>query len=252
MIKNRIEELCRGEIEVKIFDIIDSTNSYAKRTAMSDDGGAPTLIIAKEQTSGRGRMGRSFLSRADRGIFMSLLYYTDKPLSDAVSVTTAAAAIVAREIEAVCGKPMKIKWVNDIYNEKGKVCGILAETLPKGGRLAVIIGVGINIGEDSFPEELSGIASSIGDIGENAELLAANIALGLLEHSKHPEDKGYMAEYRKRFMLFGESVSLLKNGETVGSGVVVGVDDDGGLMLIPDGESDPVIISSGEVSVRKK
>lgn len=250
MTKEKIRQMMENEIDVRIFDLVDSTNSEAKRCA-EDSLRSPVLFVAREQSQGRGRMGRSFLSRRAMGIFMSLLYFTDKPMCDAVSVTTAAAAIVAKEIESVSGNPMKIKWVNDIYNDRGKVCGILTETLPVGGGFAVIVGIGINIGDDTFPEELKNIASSIGDIGGNEDGLIAKITDALLFHSRFPEDRSYMAEYRKRFMLEGEQVDFLQNGEKVGSGRVVGVDDDGSLIYVPDGKNEAVALRSGEVSVRK-
>jgi BirA family biotin operon repressor/biotin-[acetyl-CoA-carboxylase] ligase len=248
--KKRIESLMKNKADVMVFDSVDSTNSEAKRRA-EESIKSPVLLVAREQRAGRGRMGRSFLSRRGRGIFMSLLYYTHKPICDAVSITTAAAAIVASEIESASGTSTKIKWVNDIYNDRGKVCGILTETLPLEGGLAVIVGIGINLGEDDFPEELRGIASAIGDIGEREDVLIAKIADGLLEHAREPEKRDYMAEYRKRFMLGGENVDLLQNGEKIGSGMVVGVDDDGGLIYIPHGKTESVTLRSGEVSVRK-
>ncbi len=252
----RLTSLMGDTAQVMVFDLIDSTNAEAKRIAQNiseSNSRMPRLLVAREQTSGRGRMGRSFLSRAGRGIFMSLLYFVGGGLSDAVSVTTATAAIVAEEIERVCGKPMKIKWVNDIYNDRGKVAGILAETLPVGGgKFAVIVGIGINIGEDIFPDELKNIASSIGDIEGKEDLLISEIAKRILLHASHPEGREYMAAYRKRFMLEGAEVNALQNGEIITSGRVVGVDDDGGLLLVPDGERDTVTVRSGEVSIRIK
>lgn len=251
-----LSELMGSIAHVTVLDIVDSTNAYAKRTAVeSAETGelSPTLIVAREQTAGRGRMGRCFLSRADRGIFMSLLYFTQGGLESAVSVTTATAAIVAEEIELVCGEPMRIKWVNDIYNRHGKVSGILAETLPVGkDTFAVIVGIGINIGEDDFPEELRSIASSIGDISGKEEVLISKISKRILSHATDPKNREYMKAYRARFMLEGETVDLLQNGERIGSGRVIGVDDDGGLLLIPDGEREAIVIRSGEVSVRTK
>jgi BirA family biotin operon repressor/biotin-[acetyl-CoA-carboxylase] ligase len=240
----------KNKADVMVFDSVDSTNSEAKRRA-EESIKSPVLLVAREQRAGRGRMGRSFLSRRGRGIFMSLLYYTHKPICDAVSITTAAAAIVASEIESASGTSTKIKWVNDIYNDRGKVCGILTETLPLEGGLAVIVGIGINLGEDDFPEELRGIASAIGDIGEREDVLIAKIADGLLEHAREPEKRDYMAEYRKRFMLEGKLVDLIRGGERVCGGVVVGVNDDGGLLLLPDKEADVITVQSGEISVRE-
>lgn len=252
--KNAIIALSNGMVDVEIFDVIDSTNAEAKRYANASaacENACSRLFIAREQTMGRGRMGRSFLSRADSGIYMSLLYFTSKPLSDAVSVTTAAATIVALAIERATGRAMRIKWVNDIYNDRGKVCGILAETIPTAdGGLGVVVGIGINTGDIDFPEELKKIASSVGDIGGMENELIAEIVNGLLAHADHPEDRAYMGEYRKRFMLMNEKVNLLQAGELVCSGRVKGVDDDGGLLFVPDGGDKTEIIRSGEISVR--
>jgi BirA family biotin operon repressor/biotin-[acetyl-CoA-carboxylase] ligase len=251
-----IKALSARRVDVIEFELIDSTNAEAKRMATSlyeSRDLTPRLLVAKEQTAGRGRMGRSFLSRAGRGIFMSLLYFTDKPLADAVSVTTAAAAIVAEAIEEVTGNPMRIKWVNDIYNEKGKVCGILAETVAVDvNRVAVVVGIGINVGDDEFPKELRNIASSIGDVGGKEETLVASIVGKLLIHAENPSDNSYMAEYRKRFMLQDVDVNILKNDEIVGSGRVLGVDDSGGLVLLPDGGEETITLHTGEVTIRKK
>jgi len=180
---------------------------------------------------------------------MSYLYFTDRPLKDTVSVTTGSAVAVAEAIERFVDKKMRIKWVNDIYDERGKVCGILAEAVSVAPYTAVIIGVGINIGDGEFPEELRGIASSIGSVaGRESELIAA-IADGLAEIAEDIEHK-YMEGYRKRFMLEGLEVDLLRADEIVARGRVLGVDDEGGLIFLPDGESETVIIRSGEVSVR--
>lgn len=241
------------KLNIRIFDVIDSTNSEAKRMAKEcADGFSPTLLVAKEQTAGRGRLGRSFVSRRDGGIFMTLLYIANAPLESAVSITTAAAAVVAQAIESVTGRDMKIKWVNDIYDGQGKVCGILAETASVGSRLAVIVGIGINTGISDFPEELKGVASSIGELDGQEGLLIAKITDGLLACAERPNDRSYMTAYRERFMLTDKSVDLIVGGERTGSGRVVGVDDNGGLLLLLDGQNDVTVIRSGEVSVREK
>ncbi len=238
-----------GNIKVIEYECVGSTNAEAKEYASRAESFEPVLFVAREQSAGRGRLGRSFLSRRGRGIYMSLLYFTDGALSDAVSVTTMAAVVVARAIEEVTGNPMKIKWVNDIYNSHGKVAGILAESLAVGVRRAVVVGIGINIGEDDFPPELASIASSIGEVDdEQRKEIIHRVARGLLDGG----DSDYMEEYRKRFMLAGERVELFSAGESLGCGKVLGVDDDGGLIFLRDGESDADIIRTGEVSVRKR
>jgi BirA family biotin operon repressor/biotin-[acetyl-CoA-carboxylase] ligase len=246
-IKNNLN--CR-DVEVRVYDIIDSTNTEAKRYAADTCDFSPVLFVAKEQSGGRGRLGRQFLSRATCGIYMSLLYFTEDSLSDAISITTSAAVTVAVSIERITGKKMRIKWVNDIYNEKGKVCGILTEALEVKGRRAIVVGIGINVGDVDFPEELRGIASTIGDVGNNAGLLVASITDGLLLSAENPADKTYMSAYRQRLMMVGDTVDLFRGGELMGHGTVLGVDDEGGLLFVPSGKDDVEVIRSGEISVR--
>ena len=252
--EQKIKESFKKEYikDVYVYDTLDSTNSEAKRQLPELLGGgflAPRILVAREQTAGRGRLGRSFYSPKKKGIYMSFLYFHERPIKDTVTVTVSSAVAVAKAIERISGKDMRIKWVNDIYDDSGKVCGILTEAVPFGSFTAVIIGVGINVGKSEFPEELRAIASSVEELeGKENELIAA-IAEGLAEQAD-TGDGGFIEEYRKRFMLEGAHVDLLRAGERVSSGKVLGVNDDGALIFLPDGESEEIIISSGEVSVR--
>ena len=237
-------------VEIKIYELTDSTNARAKEYAIEHCDSAPVLFIAREQSAGRGRMGRSFLSRADSGIFMSLLYFTERSIADAISVTTAAAVTVAEGIERATDKKMKIKWVNDVYNDKGKVCGILTEAVQVNGKNALVVGIGINTGDIDFPEELQNIAASVGDIDGRENRLIGDIVNGLLRQAEDPSDRSYMVGYRDRFMLRGERVTVYVGGERTGQGTVLDVDDDGGLVYLRDGEIEPEVLRSGEVTVR--
>ena len=242
-----------NDLKIIEYDTVGSTNAEAKKYAARTEDHTPVLFVAREQSAGRGRLGRSFLSRRGQGIYMTLLYFTDDALSDAISVTSAAAVIVANAIENAVGAPMMIKWVNDIYDARGKVAGILAESVSLGGVNAMIVGVGINTGSGDFPEELKGIASSIGEIGEGKRKdIILSIANGLLEHSKNCTDRSFMSEYRRKSMLDGETVELFSAGESLGIGVVQGVSDDGGLVVRLDGEDGCRVLRTGEVSVRKR
>ena len=259
IICRRLEKRIRAQLEhknigVRVFDSIDSTNSEAKRLALclAKDNKAlpsPILFVAMEQSAGRGRVGRAFVSRRGKGIYMTLLYFADEALADIVSVTTAAAVATATSIEEITGKPMKIKWVNDIYNEQGKVAGILVEGQPTCNSYAVAVGVGINVGEADFPDEIKNVASSIGDIGNNRASLIAKVADKLLSFTENSGSREYMRDYRARFMLEGKMVKLIRADEVVGCGEVLGVDDDGGLVVNIDGKTE--IIRSGEVTVRE-
>ena len=241
----------RRKVKIFEYETLDSTNAEAKRYALSCNCLEPVLFVAREQSAGRGRLGRSFLSRGGRGIYMSLLYFTQKSLADAISVTTAAAVAVASAIEGVTGERMMIKWVNDVYSERGKVSGILTETVAVGDRNAIIVGIGINVGENDFPEELRGVAASIGEINEEErQAIIKKIVDALIDNADSPSCREYMKEYRERFMLSGAHVDLFSAGEKVGGGEVLGVTDDGGLVLLRDGESESVVIRTGEVSIR--
>lgn len=248
---SKIRDGISTPVEIKMYDITDSTNLRAKEYAADCDGHVPVLFIAKEQSAGRGRLGRQFLSRANSGIYMSLLYFTDSHIADAVSITTAAAVFVAEGIESVTDKPMKIKWVNDVYSDMGKVSGILTESLRIGDKNAIIVGIGINTGNVDFPDELKGIAATVGNIEGRENELITYIIERLIDQSRKPQCRKYMNGYRERFMLAGQFVTLYKGGEAVGEGTVRGVTDDGGLVFLRDGEEEEEIIHSGEVTVRK-
>ena len=129
----------------------DSTNRVAKELARQ---GAPhgTVVSAKRQTAGRGRLGRRFCS-PEGGIYLSVLLRTDLPPEDRALLTPMAAVAVCRTVERLCGVRPDIKWVNDLYLEGKKVCGILCERTGD----AVIVGVGLNLKtpEGGFPPELN-------------------------------------------------------------------------------------------------
>ena len=251
------ESVCRavaaaldGRVESVCFQEVTSTNDLAKQYAAEARACdlSPRLFIAREQSAGRGRMGRSFLCRADKGIYMSLLYYTDEKLPDVVSVTTFAALAVSESIENVTDKKMRIKWVNDVYDEHGKVSGILVETVSLGERTGVVVGIGINVGDEDFPDELASIASSVGRLGENecARLICDTVD-ALITHAKRHSDRSFMDRYRSRFMLTGKHVTIISDGAVTVCGIVTGVADDGGLLILPDGETKEVCVRTGSV-----
>ena len=147
-----------------MFDTIDSTNSYVKRRAenFSADG---LLVISDGQTGGRGRMGRSFASPRGEGVYMSFSFGFEK--NDLNLVTMLAAAAVCRALKNICGIDASVKWVNDIYYGKKKLCGILAESMVTGGadtRRAPFVCVGVGINTGSVANELKNIAASVFEI----------------------------------------------------------------------------------------
>ena len=142
---------------------IDSTNRYLKELAAT---GAPegTVVIANKQSAGRGRLGRSFFSPEEKGIYMSILLRPEIELERAVLITSMAAVAVARAVERVSTIPAQIKWVNDIFINRKKVCGILTEAginTEKGSLDYAVLGIGVNVGSMEFPAELKEIATSV-------------------------------------------------------------------------------------------
>jgi BirA family biotin operon repressor/biotin-[acetyl-CoA-carboxylase] ligase len=150
---------------IRVFKSVESTNLTAKKIAL--DGAQPgTVIIAEEQTKGRGRMGRSFYSPPAGGIYMSFILKPRLDTAKSVLITTAASVAVCKAIEEVTGISCRIKWVNDIYKGDKKICGILTEAVTdfESGQIDYIvlgIGVNYNTARTDFPEELAGIAGSL-------------------------------------------------------------------------------------------
>lgn len=226
---------------------VDSTNSEAKRMAQRGCGES-VLVISECQSGGRGRMGRSFYS-AVGGIYMTYMRRVYGSIGDTVCVTTAAAAFVASGLCRYCLGEFGIKWVNDIYLGEKKVCGILSEsTRGSDGGLYVLVGIGINLGSTEFPEDIRDIAGSAGACSD-PEGLIGDIICGLEGFFCNPKDREYMNIYREKFMLTGRYVRAF-GGMSEVFGTVLGVDDDGALVLLPEGENDSIRITSGEVSVR--
>ena len=132
---------------VYVHERLDSSNQTAKRLALA---GAPhgTLVLAGQQSAGRGRMGRRFESPAGKGIYLSLVLRVPVPASKALGVTVGAAVAVARAVQKLCGIELGIKWVNDLYYQGKKVCGILTEagTSVESGLLEwLVVGIGLNL-----------------------------------------------------------------------------------------------------------
>ena len=145
------------------YNTIDSTNNEAKRLISDGKITAPTCLTAKEQTAGRGRQGKSFFS-PDTGLYMTVVFPVDFPISSQVTMTTRTACAVAAAIEECTGKAVGIKWVNDIYTDGKKCCGILCEAVndyEQGRMKFVVIGIGINIYTKEWPDDLKDIAGSL-------------------------------------------------------------------------------------------
>ena len=250
--KNRIlKKLCRhNPINITVLDSVDSTNSYAKREVLQGSADKTTLILANTQTGGRGRLGRSFYSPCESGVYMTLCYRTNVPLSGAVSITSSAAVAVMRSIKKYTGIQTGIKWVNDLYHNGKKICGILTEAVPctdDRRYTYIIVGIGINLYAADFPDELSEIAGTLNATCSKNDLVA-DIADQLLSFALIPDDYGFMEEYRQNSIVIGKEVKCIKGNECF-EGRAISVTDNGALVVMRNG-TEKIVLDSGEVSLR--
>ena len=243
-------------LRIQVYKTITSTNTVLKALAAE---GAPTglTLVAGEQTAGRGRMGRSFFSPADSGLYLSLLLRPDMSAMEATRLTACAAVAVAETIEELSGHPAQIKWVNDIFVDDRKVCGILTEAsidCENGMMRYVIIGLGVNthVPAGDFPEELRGIAGAAFDADSIPELrcrLAAGILDRLAAYTEKPDDPAVFEAYKRRSLVLGKAVNILSPGKAPVPAQVLDLKEDYSLLVrLPDGSTSR--LNSGEVSIR--
>ena len=245
------------EKNIHAYKILESTNKTAKQKVFE---GAPngTVILAEEQTHGRGRLGRSFFSPAGKGLYMSFVIRPDFDTSKSLLVTAAASVAVCRAIKKVCRMETHIKWVNDILFEGRKICGILTEAITnfESGQIdAVIIGIGVNcsMNNEDMPEEIRDTAGSLSGVVSRNRLAAEiiNELTNILDNFTEGPYPEYMDEYRRRSIVLRKNIKVYKNitSDEFLNAKAVDISDDGGLLVIyDDGRKDT--LTTGEISIR--
>lgn len=241
--KESINELLKEPVEVYVYDTVTSTNDVARE--LCGDSGY-VLVVADGQTNGRGRQGKSFFSPHDSGLYFSLAIDTHSPAFEFTGVTCAVAVAVSRAVRKIAETDLKIKWVNDLYSEDRKVCGILVQAVSENGRIKkLIIGVGINVSTIDFPDDIKDIAGSLGKKVDRNILTAeaVNNILGLI--FSNPEE--YIDEYRSKSNVIGKEITYIQNGISH-TATAMDIDKNGGL-IVRNGE-ETITLTSGEISVR--
>ena len=242
------------ETDLKIFDTVDSTNDTLKELA---ENGAPegTCVLAFCQLKGHGRSGRSFYSPDGGNLYMSLLLRPGDPKSFDMITVTAAVAVVSA-IKETFSADTGIKWVNDIYHDGKKVCGIIATAYNVGTKdVYIILGIGVNIYKSShIPEDIKGIYGSLFpeeiDLSESARRDSA-IALckSIIKNFSYYYDrclyKDVISLYRKYCIVIGKKVEYLSGERTVAA-KVVDIDDKGHIVLDENG----IIKTYGDGEIR--
>ena len=225
---------CRTAWKPQYFAEIGSTNDYAKELAAK---GAPagTVILADKQTAGKGRLGKHFHS-PEGGLYMSILLRPDLPLTDMMAVTACTASAV-HEALADFGIVAKIKWVNDLFLNGRKICGILSEGSFNAEMLTMdylVIGIGINLRPDPhLPEELKSIITDIAtETGKHLRRfeLSAAICMHLERFMDGIQERSYLPIYTEHSMTIGRMVQVkCTAGECIAK--AVGYADDAGLIV---------------------
>ncbi len=224
----------------KHFESVDSTSTYAKNNVSQLF--LPALITADEQTAGRGRRGNSFFSPKGTGLYMTLLI----PAPENCELITPLAAVAVCKVLESRGVKLKIKWVNDLFLNNKKVCGILTELYIKNENKYVSIGIGINLTTVSFPKELVCAGSIELDCVKTE--LAEEIAESILMLIDKQDNKIIIDEYRKRLFIIGKEITY-KNNNAEYSAVAVDINESCNLIVKhSNGETD--VLSSGEISIK--
>ncbi|MCR4742927.1 MAG: biotin--[acetyl-CoA-carboxylase] ligase [Treponema sp.] len=258
---------------IEAFSQIDSTNTYAKKilsqcgNLRNSDGSLTeagkkyhkSLIVAESQTSGRGRLGRTFVSPAKTGIYLSIIYAPENGIKDAARFTAFSAVAVCRVIERLFSVETKIKWINDIFINQKKVCGILTEgftNFESGIIESAIIGIGINIKDN---EEIFLANKNAGSIeGKNNKnisrcQLAAEVAgevIKILEEK--PQE--LIKEYKEKSFLIGKTLTIhpvIGDEKSIYQAKAIDIDEKASLIVeLPDGSRKT--LNSGEVSLHSE
>ena len=255
-----IRSYLKHPISLQIYNSVDSTNSRAVALS-AENASYPAAIIAGEQTAGRGRMGRHFYSPKDKGIYMSLIIKPAMDTESSLLITSAAAVAVAKAIREICGLAAGIKWVNDIYLDSKKICGILTEGLAdfETGQISrLIVGIGINCSTSDFESsDLSEKAGALNVNGLERNKLIANIIDKLLDivDAIEKNDSSFIADYKSLSVILGKQVTVYPTPVTDMANkydaTAVDIDNHGGLVVrLSDGSC--TTLSTGEITVRLK
>ena len=249
--KNYLDE--KVKVNTEILDEIDSTNEEAKRRIKA---GAKEdfVLVARKQTAGKGRKGRSFYSPKDTGIYLTFTHFTDEAAENVLKVTVATSVIAAKAIKDTLNIDCGIKWVNDLYLNGKKVSGTLCEYIFKdtyeNDKNAVIVGIGINLSTEDFPEDISEKAGSL--VSENKDNtcyddIVIGIANGLNSFFENCELKSYLPLYKELSIVLNKEVELSDASGVLDRGTVTDFDDDGAIII--ENKNGKSVYDSGEISL---
>lgn len=252
----KIKALLSDELKGAKIEIVDettSTNSVVKEKGQKEHEWY--TLIARKQSAGKGRLGRSFFSPCGTGVYFSILLKPKLKAEQSVMITAAAAVAATRALEKIGASAPVIKWVNDIYVDNKKTCGILTEgvinTETKCLEFAVL-GVGVNLTEPEggFPEDIKSIAGAAikNTFSDVKSVFVAEFLNEFFSIYKNMESISFMDEYRERCFVLGEEIDVI-TATNQRRGKAISIDDSARLEVVfEDGSKE--FISSGEISIK--
>lgn len=260
IIKNSLQK--NGfNLDVYFHKIVNSTNLEAKRLILNSSIPNPSLIIANEQSQGKGRFGKIFFSPKNSGIYFSIIENSFTNLKNSTFITICTALAITRAIEKLTGFSTQIKWVNDIFFNGKKICGILTEAITNfetGEIEKLIIGIGINFSTIDFPKELESAGSLFSPLSLNSNKitrndLIINIVTELDLFFKNFNSLNYreiIEEYKSKSNILGKEVLVTLPNTPPFSAIAVDIDEFGHLIIKK--ESNEILsLNYGEVSIKK-
>jgi len=246
--------LSNDDYKIEVYESLDSTNAVLKGRAQKGEE-QWTVVIADAQTSGRGRFVRKFHSPSGSGIYMSILLKPTLTAEKSVLITAAAATATALTIEELSQKDTGIKWVNDVFMDNKKVCGILTEggiNTKTGGFDWVVVGIGINVytPQNGFEAEISDIAGAVFNkiTPDTRNRLTARVIEQFRIFYEQLESKTFFNDYKNRMLSIGKEIKVIKGGE-IRQARCTGLDSDCRLQVAyPDLTEE--YLTSGEISIK--
>jgi BirA family biotin operon repressor/biotin-[acetyl-CoA-carboxylase] ligase len=251
-IKNELDK----ERKIYIYDKAGSSNTIARDLCLNGEEEG-SIVIVKSQTQGKGRMGRSFLSSSENGLYMSVILRPQIPAEECVNITVLGAVAVLEAIEELTNKQAQIKWVNDIYINDKKCCGILTEAsidVKSGGLNYAIIGIGVNLcpPKGGFDKEIQDIACGVYEDTCPSDFkykLCAQIVNKLFKYYDSIQSKSYLKQYKEKSYIIGKDVDVYVGNECF-VGTAVDIDENANL-IVKDKNGVLHTFNSGEARVRR-
>ena len=246
---------------IQTMESTTSTNDLAKIYA-NQNSTTPAIFISEEQTAGRGRLGRTFISPAKSGLYISLCLFPTVALEDLSLITCATAVACIETIEQLTGKSLDIKWVNDLFYREKKVGGILTEVISDFESQqvqALIVGIGINLidSPQSFPKELHSIVGSVFSSKEeynessfNRNHFIAQFLEKWTFYYQNLSKRDFIESYKEHSNVIGKSIKVIE-GNQVYHAYAKDIDENGHLVVEKE-DSSLHTLSYGEGSIRTK